>query len=368
MLPKIHSLSLNVKEGLSDEIFLKVLCPGLKQLEVLMSDLGEQMDATICSLAGALRRGSDSLERLGLHHGIPETPMSLQAHKGLCGAIGAQLRLRRLELSYSGTDLVGYLRAASHLQYLSSLSLQTWDPTIPSPGDVPSGFAALRTLETATIPMQSLPGLTSPITSTHLESLRLVLDGAARVGDEFACLGRFRSLVRVDVHIQGELEWADVVAFLSSGGMTFFSLRATRTSTIISDERLDTIAKAWPHLTELYLLDRGSVPIPGVSATLAGLTCFAKHCPLLEVLHILVDATEMVVPVSPTETGPAVIDLSLDESVADKNSENIASFISQMWPNHSKTRDRTYHPRQNVEQRKLWEQIWKKVDENLEAR
>ncbi|KAL1713114.1 hypothetical protein EV715DRAFT_212331 [Schizophyllum commune] len=103
----------------------------------------------------------------------------------------------------------------------------------------------------------------------------------------------------------------------------------------LKDADVDLIARSWPRLRRLrlYAIRWNTQERP--ACTLNSLLSFAQHCPLLEELQFIVDATTIVVPSPASIPFPRAHDklraLNLMHSPI-ASSEDVASFLTRFFP------------------------------------
>lgn len=222
----------------------------------------------------------------------------------------------------------------------------------------------------AEVSVASISPLLSSISSTAVKEITLSM---ARTGVQrtlspgcFAAAQHFPSLKVVDLHMHSTLRsWNDLLPFLSCPSMQRFRVECRAVATLIDNDRLKSLAQAWPDLQELTFEDNfrhSEEPNDAPSVSLQGLTCLAKYCPALQKLKITVDARDLPDGTTPDAVGKEVEHVHLEYSLADEREDRIAFFISKMWPNLQRDLHTSHKVNNNAaSQHARWRRIEGKV-------
>ncbi|KAH7906122.1 hypothetical protein BJ138DRAFT_1072095 [Hygrophoropsis aurantiaca] len=128
-----------------------------------------------------------------------------------------------------------------------------------------------------------------------------------------------------------------------------------------SDESLAELADAWPHLEELVLNHRGGRRTSEI--TFKGLKSLIRACPLLQILALAIDATQLNVVSSNTPEedihNDKIEELDLKNSIIE-NPTAVALILGELF--WSLKRVDVYH------RRKLYGRLWSEVNSHLLTR
>lgn len=333
---------------------------------------------------------------------------SYKAEKAIQTVLGHQQALLNVIISDFPSRLTTSFRAASRLPHLDGIRLTAtqrgWygEPAHPDfavarlrpirsfangTRSQPPSFPSLRHLM-AVISAGDVERLLLSVSSTFLSSLELqVKEPSMKIGACFADIGRFEQLKTIWLDYPGLLgTWGDLTPILACHNVQNISVHGDCISAILGDEQLGLLARAWPFLKSLVVVDSclerwrfdlesscawSRSPGPHIPlATLSGLGTFAAHCPSLTCLIIPIDARGTPDPTSLETIGHAVQKIGFPHSLVDpgEGEEQVARFISTMWPNHNHTEvieldqrwEKVWAPTARVagENEKRWDRIW----------
>lgn len=230
--------------------------------------------------------------------------------------------------------------------------------------DESPSFSSLRHV-TANVSARDVGLLLSSVTSTDLSTLELHLQcPGTTVAGSLAPVGYFSKLQTIVVtYPKMRGNWDDLTPVLSCHDARNIWLRGDRISEVLGDAEISLAAQAWPLLVSLFIADsylertRGGPEVDRAryspSATLAGLTAFALHCPSLIILTIPVDARGTPKTPPAEAVGFAVRGLQFSDSPVDEEGP-VARFIARTWPNIT----RPGPSRHNA----TWNRIWDLVE------
>ncbi|KAL1753482.1 hypothetical protein FB107DRAFT_292337 [Schizophyllum commune] len=137
----------------------------------------------------------------------------------------------------------------------------------------------------------------------------------------------------------------------------------------LTDADISYIARAWPRLRRLRLypsrIDLAERPV----CTLNSLLSFAEHCPLLEEVQLVVDATAIVVPDKASIAFPRAHDSLRALNVMHSpiaSGKQVASFLTRFFPSVDPGRLLSYSGNERMEAR--WTSVRLMIPILLDAR
>lgn len=369
-------------------ILQSILAPTIKAVDVHFGHFCSEAEV-MCTLR-ILETASLPLEALVIHLPGGGEPRSPAIFGPLSQFIRDHDQLRHLSIwelfSWSPSLFV----TASQLPHLVDLTLAgsfQQEAAVQAFGSPPTlGFPALRRLKMLFhVEPPSISAILNCMESPYLEELKLGMSLESGRGVGLGDVGRFEELRMFDLNwtVNGECpQWEDIAPLLACHNMEEFVLKGPHASLVFNDHRMQSAAKSWPKLRQLTLaeteehgeLEEMDDLIPP-TLTIRGLSYLAMHCPSLKSLFVSVDAR--LSPRTSSETfdvvASSVNELVLNQSFVNERVDEIASFISKMYPNVKLDNKRgIYDPYLSDERiqkkwgfRLLWKQVWEKVGQNL---
>lgn len=375
-------------EDANFQILQSVLAPTIKAVDVHCGHFCSEAEV-VCTFR-ILETASLPLEAFVIHLPGGGEPRSPAIFEPLSQFIRDHDQLRHLSIwelySWSPSLFV----TASQLPHLVDLALGgsfQQEAAVQAMGPPPTrGFPALRRLKMFFhVEPPSISAILNCMESPHLEELKLEMSLESGSGVGLGDVGRFKELRMFDLDwtVTGECpQWEDIAPLLACHNMEEFALVGPHASIIFNDYRMQSAAKSWPKLRQLTLAETGE---PGEdeqvddltppTLTLRGLSCLATHCLSLKSLFVSVDARPSPRTSSATfdVVASSVNELILYQSFVNEKVDEIALYISKMYPNvksnNKRGRDDPYLSDERIQKKwglgAFWKQIWKKVGQNL---
>lgn len=306
-----------------------------------------------------------------------ELQSSEAASSAVAALIEAQEQLAHLEVTDFFQRFRAPFMAASHLPCLVSASFSTLSFVSPittalsfiiQTRSPTAGFLSLEDLE-SDIAASQVPRLLSLVGSAGLQTLRLRFEQpGVSLSEPLNGVGRFKALTTVRLwfdSMQGR--WEDFRPLLLCTKLRSVTLEGERASKIFGDAELCAMAQAWSGLREIQIKDtfRKDVGDPDIdnedrtyppTATLAGITTFAAHCPFLTTLILSIDARHNSFHPTSIETARSVQTLWFPNSLEGGRHFRIARFIAEQWPYHQYPQPSFYIPVMKADD--PWRRIW----------
>lgn len=273
--------------------------------------------------------------------------------------IERQKGLRFLKIRTEANQIMEIWNSASGLPDLQEINITTYATNHPDHETNASGFPSLTTLRLVLPTTDFLSSFIGSVASTKVQTLEV----GCNTGNVFQVasmgLDRFPQLLNLEVrwNLMMRVDPSSVLSHHTH--LTRLVITGVGISTSIDDEALKRIALAFPSLSELKLLEpmqlRGGYPF----ISLQGLQALAQHCPSLHKLTLSVDAQGLSEDLQEPEfQGLELLELNLRTSAADEETERIAQFIAQLWPNH-RTHMTTW--RASAPEKGMWDKILAEV-------
>ncbi|KAJ7495524.1 hypothetical protein FB451DRAFT_1121975 [Mycena latifolia] len=277
----------------------------------------------------------------------------------------------------------------AQLPSLSSLLLRDAAGFIPDPrSSTEPGFTGLRSLQIDTISPQFMTAFLRRMTSTPLSSFDVTLDplpDTPYLPDVYAALETHCShsaLRSIDIScVNGDnRDHGDIHVHTITGPILRHLFRFTNLTEVclapstgfdLDDGTVIEMARAWPSIERLELVAPAyRADLPNQRVTLAALPVFALHCPHLEFLHILLDASVVPDTAGTPHTQEALIGMDVGYSTV-SNASSVTVFLAAVFPKLSDIRtdhdgDRYPIPSsESLQQSAPFHEIWKEVETSL---
>lgn len=340
IFPKLTRVEIGLARmsGHLDEFARCVLGPAVRDVQITLHAPLSNVSDCVGRTSRMIRTSTSVLERLSFK-AESEVALSSLGQEELSQTIASFPTLLRLEVARMQCSDEHVFSTASQLRGLRELAL-VYHGSATSPPSAET-FPSLAKLKAEVTPA-SLPHLLSSISSGSLQEIKLLVDRrhqAQRILSPgcFTAVEHFASLATVELALGPTLQsWNDLLPFLSCKLITRFRLECRIISSLIDNNRLNSMALAWSHLNELdfqnlshFWEENPQAPL----VTLQGLTCLAERCRALKKLRISVDARHLPDEVAAPAVSLGVKEVHLDNSLADEREDQISVFISKMWPN-----------------------------------
>lgn len=372
IFPNLRNLAIIAEQYMiqDSQVVESILGPGIGTLTLEYPGAGPEMTVAVSSTTRALKQAKLPITKLTI---CPAVVLTQETCDALAHSIASFPSLQSLGmLSLYDALTVQLFAEASRLPQLGELIIRIPSSWIGVFEGVTGGFSALRRLE-ASSPHVLVGPLLSSNQPTLLVGVIISIWGSPAVSS-FVSLATFVKLRDFKLAWSwGGIPWGDIVPLLRCPLLEELRMEGPEATSIFDDTRLLMAAQAWPRLRVLQVEeDRELETLPEdlefPSVTLQGLGCLATHCPLLEFLTISVDACAPAV--IPTVQSTSVKHLAFHRSPIDGPVNDVAWFISRMWPNiilKNVSRDPCYSDRA-VEKKwpgstSRWRQVWEKVAE-----
>lgn len=395
LFPSLRRLTFKTSEGDTRlSLFSLLLSPTLRKIKL---DFGNQSFVSICKaytsiLLQLTNTPLAKLERLTIIIQSEDrmdvaAPRQSLTYLPIVQITSAHPTIQYLKISGLPWALAGPFLAAAQLPHLieASFSARRLTPNLTTRLDATvRGFPELRVMKIEGLPGDMTPVILSYLSLNVLETLELTVEDppAPRVG-LFNDLRQFDHLLSVTLcftstEYNWNQSWEILAPLLHCSALQVVRISAPGLSSTITNQHILSMAKAWPDLRDLDLSDKTRISAnqflgmccrPNV--TLQGLSCLATYCPSLESLSVHIDARGVHHAIYPlTDIASSVVQLYFHCSWAVAHEEEVAKFISQMWPNARGDplvrRDGPFGWTKGSEDLRVlgkrWERIWDGVD------
>lgn len=235
-------------------------------------------------------------------------------------------------------------------------------------------FAGLRSLGLHSFSTPFLLQLLKAVRASHLQIINLHLASRVNPDDLGQLFGSVSSLA-------GQQQSVRLISFTASGYTStlqsigdLLALQRLRhlslynTGLVLDDDKLDEMARAWPSLQHLSILN-DVPPSATVNPTLKSLDSLAQLCPYIETIELRLNAREVPLlteaPTPPRRSkGAKPFVLGIDQRSDIRDPEGVASFLLGTFPGISvKLVGGIQTP--DLQETSSWNRVVKIIDDTL---
>lgn len=277
VFPNLRYLSIGLKdwEDQTADILKCVLdTPNLQELSIHFSYFSSIPTAVISVISSKILSRNPGIASFSCSGESNYPPSEPPDQNDMTTLVGSMTQLTSLTMSGIQAQPELVWTACSRLPSLRTLIIINKLVPINDPSQLPlTGFPSLVDLTIHAISgnKQDIPYLLGAIKSPNLKSVRLNVDyrgenhdaddgGAAieAVGSHgyLAAVERFSELDRLHINCPGiVMGWEDITPLMSCRRMTDIMIATHQATFALTDERLSSLARAWPSLRAFRILD-----------------------------------------------------------------------------------------------------------------
>lgn len=293
------------------------------------------LETAMSALVDFLASTEARLTSLGIDAGIEETDHD-SSDNSLADAITRHADIHTLHLRLPNSYMDNLIRTTGTSKNLKEVSLitQTHGSAVDADAPVFPPLYPSTVSISLILPISQLEAIMHVIKSSTLKAFETTF-GFSGTNEQHRCLqilSDIRSMTKIDIQtIEMTLYWTQISSILSSSRLQDVLVGPLYA---VDDTHLEAMAKAWPDLRKLEVLDPKQMK---VLATFHGITHLAQHCPRLATLSLSIDMTRIAVEdLEALQQGPvckSVVAVDFGPSIVERYGKNAALWIHRMFPN-----------------------------------